>query len=67
MHQVEYVEETHPPTRESLNMLLAAVDKRDKYRFFGKPVTDEQVCVDRGVTCTEEIGGMKHLQHVAIR
>lgn len=41
--QVEYVEETHPPTRESLNMLLAAVDKRDKYRFFVKPVTDEQV------------------------
>jgi len=37
------VEETHPPTRESLNMLLAAVDKRDKFRFFGKPVTDDQV------------------------
>ena len=43
--QVEYVEETHPPNRELLNKLLAAVDKRDKYRFFGKPVTDEQVCV----------------------
>lgn len=41
--QVEYVEETHPPTRENLIKLLAAVDKRDKYRFFVKPVTEEQV------------------------
>lgn len=31
-------------------MLLAAVDKRDKYRFFGKPVTDDQVgsCLQAG-------------------
>jgi hypothetical protein len=41
--QVEHVEETHPPTRENLIKLLAAVDKRDKYRFFVKPVTADQV------------------------
>jgi hypothetical protein len=45
--QVEYVEETHPPTRENLIKLLAAVDKRDRFRFFGKPVTEEQVCCNR--------------------
>jgi hypothetical protein len=41
--QVEYVEETHPPNRETLLKLFAAVDKRDKYRLFKLPVTDEQV------------------------
>lgn len=48
--QVEHVEETHPPTRENLIKLLAAVDKRDKYRFFVKPVTIEQVRAEAAST-----------------
>lgn len=48
--QVEHVEETHPPTRENLIKLLAAVDKRDKYRFFVKPVTIEQVRASASMT-----------------
>jgi hypothetical protein len=56
---VEYVEETHPPNKDTLIKLLAAVDKRDKFRLFGKPVTDEQVlhtqqarmCFSHGSLC----------------
>lgn len=46
--QVEYCEEAYAPTRENLVKLLAAVDKRDKFRIFVRPVTEEQVRVCLG-------------------
>lgn len=47
--QVEGVEETHPPNRERLNKVMAALYKRDKdFEIFYRPVTEEKVCFQHG-------------------
>lgn len=43
LDEVNATEETHPATRDSMMKLLIAVDKRDKFRFFTSPVTDQVV------------------------
>jgi hypothetical protein len=41
--ELEEVEETHPPTIDTVMRLLAAVVRRDKHRIFINPVTDAVV------------------------
>jgi hypothetical protein len=43
LNEVDATPETHPATRDSMMKLLMAVDKRDKFRFFGMPVTEQMV------------------------
>jgi hypothetical protein len=43
LNEVNATPETHPATGDSMMKLLMAVDKRDKFRFFTSPVTDQVV------------------------
>ena len=48
LNEVAATPETHPATRDSMMKLLMAVDKRDKFRFFTTPVTEQMVSSGRG-------------------